>query len=85
MIPVYMQRIVWQSNCKMQQEKKNEAILNHIYYLILLWKDLFCIIFLFLFTLDWSADIPYSYWSRFERVGNYHFWCQKKNAACNLR
>lgn len=48
MIAVYMQRIVWQSNCKMEQGK-NEAVLNHIYRLILLWKDLFCMVFLFLF------------------------------------
>ena len=34
---------------------------------------------------DRSSDIPHSHRSGSEGAGNHDFWCQKENAACDLR
>lgn len=78
------QKCLW-AGCTWANKLSLEVFWTMFVALMLMGRDLLGIIFLFLFALDWSADIPDSDGSRFERVRNYHFWCQKKNAACHLR
>lgn len=39
----------------------------------------------FLFSTDWSPDVPHPHRSGSEGAGNYNLWCQEENAVGHLR